>query len=184
MADTDPQTPQFSLAKDRIKILLLEGVNDSAVELMQAAGYSSIERLPKALEGEALREAVKGVHMIGIRSRTQLDAEVLAAADRLIAVGCFNVGTNQVDIDAARRIGVPVFNAPFSNTRSVAELVIGEIVMLLRRIVPRSVSAHAGRLGQVGDRQPRGEGQDARHRRLRQHRLPAFLSRRGARACG
>ena len=144
MADPDPQTPQFSLAKDRIKILLLEGVSDTAVELMQAAGYSSIERLPKALEGEALREAVKGVHMIGIRSRTQVDAEVLAAADRLIAVGCFNVGTNQVDIDAARRIGVPVFNAPFSNTRSVAELVIGEIVMLLRRIVPRSVSAHAG----------------------------------------
>jgi D-3-phosphoglycerate dehydrogenase len=100
--------------------------------------------LPKALEGEALREAVKGVHMIGIRSRTQVDAEVLSAADRLIAVGCFNVGTNQVDIDAARRIGVPVFNAPFSNTRSVAELVIGEIVMLLRRIVPRSVSAHTG----------------------------------------
>jgi D-3-phosphoglycerate dehydrogenase len=142
--DTAPQTPQFSLAKDRIKILLLEGVSDTAVELMQAAGYSSIERLPKALEGEALREAVKGVHIVGIRSRTQVDAEVLSAADRLIAVGCFNVGTNQVDIDAARRIGVPVFNAPFSNTRSVAELVIGEIVMLLRRIVPRSVSAHAG----------------------------------------
>ena len=144
MADTAPQTPQFSLAKDRIKVLLLEGVSDSAVELMQTAGYSSIERLPKALEGEALREAVKGVHMIGIRSRTQVDAEVLAAADRLFAIGCFNVGTNQVDIDAARRIGVPVFNAPFSNTRSVAELVIGEIVMLLRRIVPRSVSAHEG----------------------------------------
>ena len=144
MADTAPQLPQFSLAKDRIKILLLEGVNDSAVELMQAAGYSSIERLPKALEGEALRDAVKGVHMIGIRSRTQLDAEVLSAADRLFAIGCFNVGTNQVDIDAARLIGVPVFNAPFSNTRSVAELVIGEIVMLLRRVTSRSVSAHAG----------------------------------------
>ena len=144
MADSAPQNPQFSLAKDRIKILLLEGVSDTAVELMEAAGYSSVERLPKALEGEALRDAIKGVHMIGIRSRTQIDADVLAAADRLIAVGCFNVGTNQVDIDAARRIGVPVFNAPFSNTRSVAELVIGEIVMLLRRIAPRSVSAHAG----------------------------------------
>ena len=144
MADSAPQVPQFSLAKDRIKILLLEGVNDSAVELMQAAGYSSIERLPKALDGDALREAVKGVHLIGIRSRTQIDAEALAAADRLIAIGCFNVGTNQVDVDAARRIGVPVFNAPFSNTRSVAELVIGEIVMLLRRIAPRSMAAHAG----------------------------------------
>jgi D-3-phosphoglycerate dehydrogenase len=144
VADTAPQSPQFSLAKDRIKILLLEGVNDSAVELMQAAGYSSIERLPKALEGEALREAVKGVHMVGIRSRTQIDVGVLSAADRLFAIGCFNVGTNQVDVDAAGLIGVPVFNAPFSNTRSVAELVIGEIVMLLRRVAPRSVAAHAG----------------------------------------
>ena len=144
MADSAPQFPQFSLAKDRIKVLLLEGVNDSAVELMQAAGYSSIVRLPKALEADALSEAIKGVHMIGIRSRTQLDAGALGAADRLFAIGCFNVGTNQVDIDAARQIGVPVFNAPFSNTRSVAELVIGEIVMLLRRVTSRSVAAHAG----------------------------------------
>src|ERR1700689_4963987 len=112
--------------------------------MMQAAGYSSVERLPKALDGDALREAVKGVHLIGIRSRTQIDAAVLEAADRLIAIGCFNVGTNQDDIDAARRIGVPVFNAPFSNTRSVAELVIGEIVMLLRRIIPKSLAAHKG----------------------------------------
>ncbi len=141
MADS---APQFSLAKDRIKVLLLEGVNDSAVELMQAAGYSSIERLPKALEADALSKAIKGVHMIGIRSRTQLNAGALGAADRLFAIGCFNVGTNQVDIDAARQIGVPVFNAPFSNTRSVAELVIGEIVMLLRRVTSRSVAAHAG----------------------------------------
>jgi D-3-phosphoglycerate dehydrogenase len=141
---TDSSPPQFSLPKDRIRILLLEGVNDSAVEMMRAAGYSSIERLPKALGGDALREAVKGVHLIGIRSRTEIDAEVLGVADRLIAIGCFNVGTNQVDVDAARTLGVPVFNAPFSNTRSVAELVIGEIVMLLRRVVPRSVSAHAG----------------------------------------
>ncbi len=144
MADIAPQFPQLSLAKDRIKVLLLEGVNDSAVELMQAAGYSSIERLPKALEADALSKAIKGVHMIGIRSRTQLDARALGAADRLFAIGCFNVGTNQVDIDAARQIGVPVFNAPFSNTRSVAELVIGEIVMLLRRVTSRSVAAHAG----------------------------------------
>src|SRR5271170_5832817 len=135
---------QLSLPKDKIRILLLEGVNDSAALMMQAAGYSSVERLPKALDGDALREAVKGVHLLGIRSRTQIDAGVIEAADRLIAIGCFNVGTNQVDIDAARTLGVPVFNAPFSNTRSVAELVIGEIVMLLRRVVPRSVSAHGG----------------------------------------
>jgi D-3-phosphoglycerate dehydrogenase len=136
---------QLSLPKDKIKFLLLEGVNDAAVGLIEAAGYSNVERLPKALGGDALREALRGVHILGIRSRTQINAEVLEAADRLIAIGCFSVGTNQVDLDAARKIGVPVFNAPFSNTRSVAELVIGEIVMLLRRITPRSVAAHEGR---------------------------------------
>jgi D-3-phosphoglycerate dehydrogenase / 2-oxoglutarate reductase len=136
--------PQLSLAKDKIRILLLEGVNDAAVGMMKAAGYSSVERLSKALGGEALKEAVKGVHVLGIRSRTHITPQVLEAADRLMAIGCFSVGTNQVDLDAARKIGVPVFNAPFSNTRSVAELVIGEIVMLLRRVVPRSVAAHEG----------------------------------------
>jgi D-3-phosphoglycerate dehydrogenase len=135
---------KFSLAKDKIRVLLLEGVNDSAVELFHTTGYSNLERLPKALDTAALREAVKGVHILGIRSRTQLTPEIFAAADRLIAVGCFSVGTNQVDLNAARAQGVPVFNAPFSNTRSVAELVIGEIVMLLRRILPRSIAAHDG----------------------------------------
>lgn len=137
-------TVRLSLAKDKIRVLLLEGVNDSAVDLMREAGYSAITRLPKALDGDALREAVKGVHVLGIRSRTQLTDDVFAAASRLMAVGCFSVGTNQVDLDAARLRGVPVFNAPFSNTRSVAELVIGEIVMLLRRVIPRSNSAHEG----------------------------------------
>jgi D-3-phosphoglycerate dehydrogenase len=137
--------PQLSLAKDKIKVLLLEGVNDSAVELMRAAGYTNLTRLPKALDGDALREAIKGVHILGIRSRTHITAPVLEAADRLIAIGCFSVGTNQVDIDATRAHGIPVFNAPFSNTRSVAELVIGEIVMLLRRIPERSRAAHEGR---------------------------------------
>jgi D-3-phosphoglycerate dehydrogenase len=139
-----PAPTQLSLAKEKIRILLLEGVNDAAVAMMNAAGYANLERLPKALGGSALREAVKGVHLLGIRSRTQINAEVLDAADRLIAIGCFSVGVNQVDVNAARRIGVPVFNAPFSNTRSVAELVIGEIVMLLRRVVPRSNAAHEG----------------------------------------
>ena len=145
MAISASSASPLSLAKDKIRILLLEGVNDSAVAMIKAAGYSSVERLPKALNGAALQEAVKGVHLLGIRSRTQIDAEILEAADRLIAIGCFSVGINQVDVDAAGRIGVPVFNAPFSNTRSVAELVIGEIVMLLRRVVPRSVAAHDGR---------------------------------------
>jgi D-3-phosphoglycerate dehydrogenase len=126
------------------KVLLLEGVNDSAVELFANSKYLSVERLPKALDGAALREAIKGIDLLGIRSRTQLTSDVFAEADRLTVVGCFSVGTNQVDLDAARRRGIPVFNAPFSNTRSVAELVIGEIVMLLRRIFPRSVAAHDG----------------------------------------
>jgi D-3-phosphoglycerate dehydrogenase len=136
---------RLSLAKDKIRVLLLEGVNDSAVSLLQGEGYMNVTRLPRALSGGALREALEGVHLLGIRSRTQLTADVFAGAGRLIGVGCFSVGTNQVDLGAARIRGVPVFNAPFSNTRSVAELVIGEIVMLLRRIFPRSTGGHAGR---------------------------------------
>ncbi len=133
-----------SLSKDRIRILLLEGVNDSAVALLREAGYGQIVRHAKALDGPALTEAMRGVHILGIRSRTQLTEAVFAAADRLMVVGCFSVGTNQVELGAARARGIPVFNAPFSNTRSVAELVIGEIVMLLRRVTPRSAAAHAG----------------------------------------
>ncbi len=135
---------KLSLPKDKIRVLLLEGINDSAVALLEASGYVTVTRLAKALDPADLRQAIKGVHIVGIRSRTQLDEAAFEAADRLMAVGCFSVGTNQVDLEAARRRGIPVFNAPFSNTRSVAELVIGEIVMLLRRIVPRSVSAHVG----------------------------------------
>ncbi len=135
---------ELSLPKDRIRILLLEGVHESAVELLQASGYASITRLATALEGAALREAVEGVHFVGIRSRTQLTAEVFEAARKLIAVGCFCIGTNQVALDAARGRGIPVFNAPYSNTRSVAEMVVGEIIMLMRRIFPKSVAAHAG----------------------------------------
>ena len=135
---------RLSLSKDRIKVLLLEGINDSAADLLLNAGYTNMTRLPKALDRDALLKAVEGVHVLGIRSRTQLTDEVFAHADRLFAVGCFSVGTNQVDLEAARSRGVPVFNAPFSNTRSVAELTIGEIVMLLRKITDRSVSAHGG----------------------------------------
>ena len=136
--------PRLSLSKDKIRVLFLEGINDSAVQLLRNAGYTNLTRLPKALDGAALAQAVAGVHVLGIRSRTQLTDAVFAAADRLFTVGCFSVGINQVDLEAARRRGIPVFNAPFSNTRSVAELTIGEIVMLLRRIFPRSIAAHAG----------------------------------------
>ncbi|GHE47226.1 D-3-phosphoglycerate dehydrogenase [Camelimonas fluminis] len=136
---------QLSLAKDKIRVLLLEGISDTAVDLMRAAGYTNLERLTTALDGEDLRKALEGVRLVGVRSRTQLTAEVIGAADRLIAIGCFSVGTNQVNLPAAAARGVPVFNAPFSNTRSVAELTIGEIIMLMRRIPERSTGAHAAK---------------------------------------
>ena len=131
-------------AQDRIRILLLEGIHDSAVELFGRAGYGNVTRLRTALDGRDLAEALHGVHILGIRSRTQITEAVLAAADRLLSIGCFCIGTNQVDLSAARAQAIPVFNAPFSNTRSVAELVIGEIIMLLRGITTRSEAAHRG----------------------------------------
>ena len=134
----------FSLQKDKIRVLLLEGVNQSAVDLIEGAGYTNLTHLKTALDEDALIEALQGIHLLGIRSRTQLTSRVLQSVNRLIAVGCFSVGTNQVDLEAARQAGIPVFNAPFSNTRSVAELVIGEIVMLLRRTFAKSSAAHAG----------------------------------------
>jgi D-3-phosphoglycerate dehydrogenase len=149
----------LSLPKQKIRVLLLEGVNDSAVRMFEANGYTELERLPKALGSAELKRMLSGVHMLGIRSRTHLTAEVLEAADRLMVVGCFSVGTNQVDLDAAKRLGIPVFNAPYSNTRSVAELTIAEVVMLFRRIFPRSVSAHAGGWDKsaIGSREVRGK---------------------------
>ena len=149
----------ISLPKDRIRILLLEGVSDSAVAVLRDAGYETIRREAKALDPAALREAIRGVHLLGIRSRTRITAEVLDAADRLIAVGCFCIGTDQVDLASARHRGIPVFNAPFSNTRSVAELVMGEIVMLLRGIPGRSNAAHVGTWDKsaTGAREVRGK---------------------------
>jgi D-3-phosphoglycerate dehydrogenase len=125
---------QTSFDKAKIKILLLEGVHSSAVATFQAAGYTNLELVAGALQGRDLAKALADVHMLGIRSRTQLTAEALAAGRRLLAVGCFCIGTNQVDLTAAMRGGVPVFNAPFSNTRSVAELVLAEAVLLLRGV--------------------------------------------------
>jgi D-3-phosphoglycerate dehydrogenase len=138
-------TDTLSLPKDRIRFLLLEGISDTAVAVLENAGYTNIRRLKTALAPAELKEALKGVHILGIRSRTQITLDIIEAADRLIAIGCFSVGTNQVDLEAARHAGIPVFNAPFSNTRSVAELTIAEIVMLFRRIVPKSIAAHDGR---------------------------------------
>ncbi len=127
-----------------IRVVLLEGISPTATALLEAEGYTNIERHAKALEGQALLDAVRGAHVLGIRSRTQLSEAVLRAAGPLMTVGCFCIGTDQVDLAAARALGVPVFNAPFSNTRSVAELTIAEVVMLLRRVAPRSRRAHAG----------------------------------------
>ena len=133
-----------SFAKSRMKILLLEGVHDRAVENFKRHGYTTIERHKKALAGDELKDAVAGVHFVGIRSRTRLTADVIAAAPRLMAVGAFCIGTNQIDLEAAMMRGVPVFNAPFSNTRSVAELVLAEIIFLLRGIPAKNALLHRG----------------------------------------
>ncbi|ABX48050.1 phosphoglycerate dehydrogenase [Shewanella baltica] len=135
---------KHSLDKDKIKILLLEGVHQSAVDVLERAGYTNIEYHKASLGDEALIESIKDAHFVGLRSRTQLTAEVLKRAEKLIAVGCFCIGTNQVDLATAESLGIPVFNAPFSNTRSVAELVIGEIIMLMRGIPERNAIAHRG----------------------------------------
>jgi D-3-phosphoglycerate dehydrogenase len=135
---------KFSLAKDKIKILLLEGLHQSAVQTFKDHGYSNIEYLKTSLPEDELIERIKDAHFIGIRSRTQLTDRVLEAASKLVAIGCFCIGTNQVDLDAALKRAIPVFNAPFSNTRSVAELVLGQIIMLLRGIPQRNAAAHRG----------------------------------------
>jgi len=133
-----------SLDKSKIKILLLEGIHASAVDAFRADGYTNIESHPKALSESKLLEAIADSYFVGIRSATQLTARIFENAPRLIGVGCFCIGTNQVDLDAAQERGVPVFNAPFSNTRSVAELVLAEIVLLMRGIPERNALAHRG----------------------------------------
>ncbi len=135
---------QLSLDKDKIRFLLLEGVHQNALDTLQAAGYTNIEYLKTALEEDALIEKIKDVHFLGIRSRTHVSARVLDAADRLIAIGCFCIDTNQVDLDAAMERGIPVFNAPYSNTRSVAELVLGETILMLRGIPEKNALVHRG----------------------------------------
>ncbi len=135
---------KVSLEKDRIKILLLEGLHPSSVEVLQAAGYSNIEYHKGSLEEAELIEAIKDVHFVGIRSRSNLTEKVINTAEKLVAIGCFCIGTNQVDLNAAAKRGIPVFNAPFSNTRSVAELVLGEILLLLRGIPEKNALAHRG----------------------------------------
>jgi len=135
---------KVSLAKDKIKILLLEGVHQSAVETLKRNGYSNIDYVKTSLPEDELKERIKDVHFVGLRSRTHINEAVLESAEKLVAIGCFCIGTNQVDLSAARERGIAVFNAPFSNTRSVAELVLGEILLLLRGIPERNAAAHRG----------------------------------------
>ncbi len=141
---TPTSKPKTSLGKDRIQVLLLEGVHPSAVELFHAEGYTNVQMHAKALPEERLVALLADTHILGIRSRTQLTPRVLEQAPKLIAVGAFCIGTNQVDLAAAEGLGIPVFNAPFSNTRSVAEMVVAEVVLLLRGIPAKSAAAHRG----------------------------------------
>ena len=135
---------RLSHDKARLKFLLLEGIHPSAVEVLKRDGYEQVETHAQALVGDDLIAAISNAHFVGLRSRTRLSAEVLERAPKLVAIGCFCIGTNQVDLAAAARLGIPVFNAPFSNTRSVAELVLGEIIMLLRSIPHKNAVQHRG----------------------------------------
>ena len=133
-----------SLDKSKIKFLLLEGVHPSAVQVLNDQGYTNIEYLKTALDEDALIEKIQDAHFVGLRSRTQLTRRVFENAPKLIAAGCFCIGTNQVDLKAAQEHGVAVFNAPFSNTRSVAELVIAEAILLLRNVPQKNAICHRG----------------------------------------
>jgi D-3-phosphoglycerate dehydrogenase len=137
-------TARLSVPKDKLKFVLLEGIHPSAVDALMADGYSQVVTVPKALAGPELVDSIADAHFVGIRSRTQLTAEVIEQAGKLTAIGAFCIGTNQIDLRAAMLRGVPVFNAPFSNTRSVAELVLAEIVMLMRGIPHKNAVLHRG----------------------------------------
>lgn len=133
-----------SLDKSKIKFLLLEGIHQSAIDTLKAAGYENIEAISGSIPEEELKQKIADAHFIGIRSRTHLTAEVFDCAKKLIAVGCFCIGTNQVDLQAACERGIVVFNAPYSNTRSVAELVLAEAILLLRGIPAKNMGCHRG----------------------------------------
>ena len=133
-----------SYPKEKINILLLENISDVAVKYFNSNGYTNVKKISGALSEEQLMREIKQVHLLGIRSKTQITGNVLEAAEKLQAIGCFCIGVNQVDLKYATKKGVAVFNAPYSNTRSVAELVIGASIMLIRRIIDKNNAAHAG----------------------------------------
>ncbi|MFA3783908.1 phosphoglycerate dehydrogenase [Melioribacteraceae bacterium 4301-Me] len=137
--------PKYSLPKEKIKVLLLENIHQNAIDYFRNNGYTNVEYLKYSLNKDELKEKVKDVHLLGIRSRTNITSEVLTHAKKLIAIGCFSIGTNQVDLQTAKIKGIPVFNAPFSNTRSVAELVISECIFLIRKIPEKNFYAHNGK---------------------------------------
>jgi D-3-phosphoglycerate dehydrogenase / 2-oxoglutarate reductase len=136
---------KLSFPKEKIKILLLEGIHAAAEECFRGSQYSLIEQRKCGLSEEELLKIISGVHILGIRSKTNVTARILGAAPHLLAIGCYCIGTDRVELDSATRCGVAVFNAPFSNTRSVAELTIAEVVMLARCAVQRCMELHAGR---------------------------------------
>ncbi|MFQ1016393.1 phosphoglycerate dehydrogenase [Gilliamella sp. BG7] len=148
-----------TLTKDENKFLLLEGVHPSAIEILKSAGFTNIKYHKSALSPEKLKQALKDIRFIGIRSRTQLTKDIIDAAPKLAGIGCFCIGTNQVDLDAAAVKGIPVFNAPFSNTRSVAELVLAEAILLLRRVPEANAKAHRGKWNKIatGSHEARGK---------------------------
>ncbi|HYM93777.1 MAG TPA: NAD(P)-dependent oxidoreductase, partial [Chitinophagaceae bacterium] len=138
------QTTTTSYPKEKIRILFLENISETAAKNFRQQGYVKVDRINKALTEEQLINEIKDVHILGIRSKTQITKNILAAAKKLQVIGCFCIGINQVDLKAATKSGVVVFNAPYSNTRSVAELVIGASIMLIRRIPDKNKAAHAG----------------------------------------
>lgn len=150
--------PQLSLEKSKIRILLLEGIHQNAVDIFNRNGYTNVETLRTALDEDALIEKIKNVHFLGIRSRTEVTEKVLQAADKLITIGCFCIGTNQVDLHAAMAKGIPVFNAPYSNTRSVAELVLAETILLLRGIPEKNALVHRGGWSKSAERSYEARG--------------------------
>ncbi|MDP6342594.1 MAG: phosphoglycerate dehydrogenase [Alphaproteobacteria bacterium] len=157
MPDAHPDA--MHCPKDEVRVLLLEGIAETASTVFAEAGHYSVEQQSGALAENELIDALPETDILGIRSRTQITDRVIQNCGSLTAIGCFSVGTNQVALEAARQTGIPVFNAPFSNTRSVAELTIAEIVMLSRRIFPRAIAAHAGawHKSAIGSNEVRGK---------------------------
>lgn len=168
------QMSKTSLDKSKIRFLLLEGVHQNAVDTLKAAGYTNIEYLTGSLPEAELKEKIADAHFIGIRSRTQLTEEIFDCAKKLVAVGCFCIGTNQVDLEAARARGIAVFNAPYSNTRSVAELVLAEAIPAAARHPREERLLPPWRLDQERGQLVRNPRQETGHRRLRLDWYPAF----------